>query len=85
MQPIFKGVTMQLHNHKTGVTYNTRTTKENGVFISIVERVESGANNVALRAYLSSREKHSTRHKARRYAESMARYQFRSHCAVYGM
>jgi hypothetical protein len=76
---------MKLHNTKTGVAFNTRTTKESGYFKSIVERWDCDENGIPTRAYVSSMEKHSTRSKARNYAESMARYQFRSHCAIYGM
>jgi hypothetical protein len=77
---------MQFHNQKTNVTFKTRTKKENnGRFISIVERLELGANNIVARAYLSSREVHATRAKARHYATSMARYQFSKHCAIHGM
>lgn len=77
---------MQFHNQKTSVIYKTRTTKDpRGFYVSIVERLELGANNTVARAYLSSREVHSTRAKARHYATSMARYQFSKHCAIYGM
>lgn len=74
---------MQLTNKRTGVTFNTRTTKENGYFVSIVERIEDIDGSIF--GYLSSREKHKTRGKARHYADSMARYQFRTHCAIYGI
>jgi len=76
---------MKLHNTKTGVAFNTRTTKELGCFKSIVERWECDANGIPTRAYASSIEKHATRSQARHYAESMARYQFRKHCSIFGM
>jgi len=76
---------MKLHNIKTGIAYNTRTTKEPDCFKSIVERWECDNNGIPIRAYVSSMEKHKTRNKARHYAESMARYQFRIHCAIFGM
>ncbi len=76
---------MKLHNTKTNVAFNTRTTKEGNYFKSIVERWECDANGIPTRAYVSSMEKHNTRGKARNYAESMARYQFKAHCSVYGM
>lgn len=76
---------MKLHNAKTNVAFNTRTTKEQNYFKSIVERWECDANGIPTRAYISSIEKHATRGKARSYAESMARYQFNKHCSIYGM
>jgi hypothetical protein len=76
---------MKLHNKKTGISYNTRTIKESGIYKSIVERWECDANGIPLRASLSSMEKHPTRAKARYYAERMAIYQFMNHCAIYGL
>lgn len=75
---------MKFHNKKTGVAFNTRTTKESTGFKSIVERWECNSDGIPMRAYASSIERHATRSKARHYAESMARYQFRNHCAIYG-
>lgn len=76
---------MKLHNPKTNIAYNARTTKIGDKFVSIVERWETDAQGVPINAFLSSRETHATRSKARRYAVSMARYQFRAHVACYGM
>jgi len=76
---------MKLHNSKTRIAYNARTTKTGNRFISIVERWETDAQGVPVRAYVSSRETHATRSKAYHYATSMARYQFRAHVACYGM
>ena len=76
---------MKLHNPKTNVTYNTRTAKTGNKFVSIVERWETDAQGAPVKAYLSSREIHATRSKAQHYSRSMARYQFRSHVACYGM
>jgi len=76
---------MKLHNPKTGIAYNTRTTKQGDKFISIVERWETDSRGVPVKAYLSSREIHATRSKAYKYASSMARYQFRAHVACHGL
>lgn len=76
---------MKLHNKKTKVSYVTRTQKTAAGFLSIVERCETDSQGVPVRAYLSSKERHATRGKARGYAESMARYQFRAHVSIYGM
>jgi hypothetical protein len=76
---------MKLYNKKTAIAYVTRTQKTAAGFLSIVERWETDSQGVPFRAYLSSKERHATRGKARVYAESMARYQFRAHVAVYGM
>jgi len=76
---------MKLHNEKTGIAYISRTIRQNDCFKSVVERWECNSDAVPIRAYLSSVETHATRHKARHYADSMAKYQFRAHCAVYGL
>jgi hypothetical protein len=76
---------MKLHNPKTSIAYNARTTKTGGKFVSIVERWETDAQGVPVKAYVSSREIHATRSKAYHYATSMARYQFRAHVACYGI
>ena len=76
---------MKLYNSKTHIAYITRTTKTAEGFFSIVERWETDLQGLPVRAYISSKERHATRGKARNYAESMARYQFRSHVMVYGM
>lgn len=76
---------MKLHNPKTNIAYNTRTVKTGGKFVSIVERWETDAQGVPVKAYVSSREIHATRSKAYHYATSMARYQFRAHVACYGI
>lgn len=76
---------MKFHNPKTNIAYNTRTAKTGNKFVSIVERWETDANGVPVKAFLSSRELHATRSKAHHYAVSMARYQFRAHVACYGV
>jgi len=76
---------MKLYNPKTKVAYNSRTAKTGDKFVSIVERWETDAQGIPFKAYMSSREIHATRSKAYHYATSMARYQFRSHVACYGM
>ena len=76
---------MKLHNPKTGIAYNTRTTKQGDKFLSIVERWQCDTQGVPCKAYMSSREIHATRSKAQKYARSMARYQFNAHVACYGM
>lgn len=76
---------MKLYNSKTHIAYITRTTKTGARFLSIVERWETDSHGVPVRACLSSKESHATRSKARRYAETMARYQFSAHVAVHGM
>jgi hypothetical protein len=73
---------MKLYNPKTQVAYNSRTAKTGAKFVSIVERWETDAQGIPVKAYMSSREIHATRAKAYRYAASMARYQFRSHVAA---
>jgi hypothetical protein len=78
-------IIMKLHNPKTNIAYNTRTMKTGNKFVSIVERWETDAQGVPVKAHLSSREFHSTRSKAYRYATSMARYQFRAHVACDGI
>lgn len=76
---------MKLHNPKTNIAYSTRTAKTGDKFVSIVERWETDAQGVPVKAFLSSREIHATRSKAQHYARSMARYQFRAHVACYGV
>ena len=75
---------MKLHNPDTLTSYTTRTTKQGKEYVSIVERWETDSLGIAKVARLTSREIHRTRSRAYRYATSMARYQFNSHCAVYG-
>ena len=76
---------MKLHNPKTNIAYATRTAKIGNKFVSIVERWETDAQGVPVKAFLSSREIHATRSKAQHYARSMAGYQFRAHFDCYGM
>ena len=76
---------MKLFNKKTQIVYFTRTMKDGCMFISIVERWETDINGIPFKAFMSSREFHPTRNKARHYANSVARYQFKAHCACYGM
>lgn len=59
---------MKFHNPKTNIAYNTRTAKTGNKFVSIVERWETDANGVPVKAFLSSRELHATRSKAHHYA-----------------
>lgn len=75
---------MKLHNQKTNISFVTRTTKHREKFVSIVERWETDAMGVPIKAHTSSREMHNSRSKAYAYACTMARYQFAAHCAVYG-
>jgi hypothetical protein len=72
---------MKLYNPKTQIAYNSRTAKNGDKFISIVERWETDSKGIPVRAYVSSREMHTTRAAAYRYADIMARHQFRSHVA----
>jgi hypothetical protein len=72
---------MKLYNPKTQVAYNSRTAKNGDKFISIVERWETDSKGLPVRAYVSSRELHTTRAAAYRYANIMARHQFSSHVA----
>ena len=76
---------MKLYNPKTQVAYNSRTAKTGDKFISIVERWETDAQGVPVKAYTSSREIHATRAIAYRYAMRMARHQFNSHVACHGI
>jgi len=76
---------MKLHSQKTGIAYISRTIKQNDRFKSVVERWECNSDAVPIRAYLSSIETHTTRNKARHYADSIAKHQFSAHCAVYGL
>lgn len=70
---------MKLHNSKTGVMFETLTTKNGGSYISIVRRIDGECN------YMTSREIHPTRGKARHYSQTIAKYQFAKHSACYGM
>ena len=72
---------MKLYNPKTQTAYNSRTAKNGDKYLSIVERWETDAQGVPVRAYTSSREIHATRAAAYRYADIMARHQFNSHVA----
>ena len=67
---------MKLYDPVTHVAYNSRTKKTGDKFVSIVERWETDARGVPVKAYVSSREMHATRAAAYRYANNMARYQF---------
>jgi hypothetical protein len=75
---------MKLHNPDTLVSYVARTTKEHHYYVSIVERWETDSLGIAKAACITSREIHRTRSRAYRYATSMARYQFDSHCLAHG-
>lgn len=66
---------MQIVNNKTGVAYNTRTTKTLNGFVSIVSKYEPTPE----REFLVSREVHPTRSKAYRYAVTMCKTLARNH------
>ena len=73
---------MKIYNPKTQIAYNTRTTKTGNKFVSIVERWETDSLGVPVKAYVSSREIHSTRAKAYRYAVTMCKAQAANHAYI---
>ena len=75
---------MKLHNPDTLISFVARTTKQRKEYVSIVERWETDSMGIAKVARMTSREIHSTRYRAYRYACSMARHQFDSHCLAHG-
>lgn len=70
---------MQLKNQKTGVSFNSRTTKENGVFVAVATRRETNTES------LIHRELCKTRGAARYRAEREAFRAYMAHVRIFSM